>query len=64
MKGGWVSQEVRDEVVEFVTYWQQRGEFKVEQMLNWLDLSSSKYYSWRKRQGQANQHNGQIPKKN
>jgi len=62
MKGGWVSQEVRDEVVEFVKYWQRRGEFKVGQMLSWLGLSNSKYYSWRKRQGQANQHNGQIPK--
>lgn len=64
MKGGWVSQKVRDEVVEFVRYWQQRGQFKVKQMLKWLDLSSSKYYSWQQRQGQANQHNCQIPKEN
>lgn len=64
MKGGWVSQDVRDEVVEFVKYWQQRGEFKVGRLLSWLGLSSSKYYSWQKRQGQANQHNGQIPKEN
>jgi len=47
-----------------VKYWPQRGEFKVGQLLGWLGLSSSKYYSWRERQGQANQHNGHIPKEN
>jgi putative transposase len=51
-------------VVEFVRYWHQSGEFKVGQLLGWLGLSSSKYYSWRERQGQANQHNGHIPKEN
>ena len=54
--------EVRDEVVEFVGYWQQRGGFKVGQLLGWLGLGHSTYYSWQTRQGQANQHNGQIPK--
>lgn len=54
--------EVRDAVVEFVGYWQQRGGFGVGQLLEWLGLGSSKYYSWQNRQGQANQHNGQIPK--
>jgi len=62
MKGEWVPQEIRDEVVEFVQYWQQRAELKVSQLLSWLAVSSSTYYSWQKRQGQANQHNGQIPK--
>lgn len=62
MRGSWVAPAVRDEVVEFVGYWHQRGEFKVGQLLKWLELSNSKYYHWRERQGQANQHNGQIPK--
>ena len=51
-------------MVEFVGYWYGSGEFKVGQILGWLGLSSSKYYSWRERQGQANQHNGHIPKEN
>jgi len=62
MKGKWVSQEVRDEVVEFVKYWQQRAGLQVNQMLSWLELSRSKYYNWHQRQGQANHHNGQTPK--
>ena len=44
-------------------YWQPKSEVSLKQMLAWLDLSSSKYYNWRNRQGQANSHNGQIPKK-
>jgi len=47
-----------------VGYWHRSGEFKVGQLLGWLGVSSSKYYSWRDRQGQANQHNGHIPKEN
>ena len=64
MSGVRVSQAVRDEVVEFVTYWQQRRAFQVGQLLEWLDVRCSKYYSWRARQGQANQHNGHLPKEN
>ena len=55
---------MRDEVVEFVSYWHQRGAFKVGQLLSWIGLSNSKYYNWRDRQGQANRHNGHIPKEN
>jgi putative transposase len=62
MSGQWVRPVVRDEVVEFVQYWQQRAGFKVGQLLKWIGLGSSKYYSWQQRQGQANQHNGHIPK--
>ena len=43
-------------------YWQPKSEITLKQMLGWLNMSSSKYYSWRDRQGQANEHNGQIPK--
>jgi len=62
MNGTWVAREVRDEVLEFVGYWRGRGEFKVSRLLKWMDLSASKYYAWRERQGQENHHNGQIPK--
>lgn len=34
----------------------------IAQLLVALDLASSKYYDWRKRYGQANQHNAVIPK--
>ena len=31
-------------------------------MLIWLKLSAGKYYDWKKRKYQKNQHNGEIPK--
>lgn len=37
---------------------------KTGQLVSWLGISSSKYYDWCQRQGQANQHNGQVPKDN
>ena len=62
MSGGWVSPEVRAEVIEFVRYWHPRGEFKVGQLLGWLGLSSSKYYAWREGQGQVQRPNDQLSK--
>jgi len=64
MKSHWVGQTVRDEVVDFVHYWQKRAGFQVGQLLTWVGLKSSKYYSWQARQGQANHHNGHLPKEN
>lgn len=31
-------------------------------MLLWINLSTGKYYNWKKRQNQRNHHNGNIPK--
>ena len=48
MKGEWESQDVRDEVVEFVQSWHQRAGMPMGQMLSWLELSHSTYYHWQK----------------
>ena len=64
MNGVWVSAMVRDEVIEFVQYWAPRTELKSGQLIQWLGISASEYYDWCQRQGQANQHNGQVPKDN
>ncbi len=31
-------------------------------MVSWLGIKQSKYYQWQQRYGQANKHNGQIPR--
>ena len=64
MNRRWVPQAVRDEVVEFVQYWSKRSEMKIGQLVNWLQISGSKYYAWSERLGQPNNHNGQVPKDN
>ncbi|QDV88173.1 IS3 family transposase [Stieleria magnilauensis] len=31
-------------------------------MLGWIDLPANKFHTWKKRYGQANEHNGKIPR--
>ena len=34
----------------------------IDRLLQWLELSVGKYYDWRQRLGQINQHNGWVPR--
>ncbi len=62
MKGNWVAQAVRDQVVDFVRYWSPRTEISGRRLVSWLGISHSKYYNWQARYGQANGHNGAVPR--
>jgi len=64
LTGRWISLDRRNEVVEYIRYWQNRTGHKIKEMLDWLSLSSSKYYDWLHRQEQANRHNAVLPKTN
>jgi putative transposase len=57
-----VPQKVRDEVVDFVTRWSRETDIPVAHLVEWLEVSPSKYYDWRRRYGQANEHNGRVPR--
>jgi putative transposase len=57
-----VEPDVRDAVVDFIRRWSQRAGLAIEQLLEWLELSVGKFYEWRRRFGQANQHNGRVPR--
>lgn len=54
--------DVRDEVVDFVGQWAAKSEIPTARFIDWLGMSESKYYHWRQRYGQSNQHNGQVPR--
>jgi transposase InsO family protein len=58
-----VPQQVRDEVVDFVTRWSREADIPVAHFVEWLEIRSSKYYDWRRRYGQANEHNGRVPRR-
>ena len=62
MTGCWVPQQVRDEVVVFVTKWSRESGIPVAHFAEWLEIRPSKYYDWRRRYGQANEPNGRIPR--
>ena len=58
MTGAWVPHDTRDQVVDYVRYWSDRTEIPTKQLVQWIGLSQSKFYDWRKRYGKVNEHNG------
>ena len=63
-----MTQAIRDAVVDFVRYWSRHPEILLDRLLTWCGpvrsdgIPSSKYYDWRKRYGQDNRHNAQLPR--
>jgi transposase InsO family protein len=60
--GRWVSHEIRDEVVDYVRTWSTRTELASGQILRWLGIGQSKFYDWKQRFGQVNEHNRLLPR--
>lgn len=54
--------DLRDAVVDFVTYWSRRTGLKQALFLAWIGLRSSRFYDWKRRYGRPNEHNGRIPR--
>lgn len=48
--------------MDFVGTWTDKTGLALDRLLQWLDLSAGKYYDWRQRYGQTNQHNGWVPR--
>lgn len=55
--------KLRDEVLDFIEHWHQRGGLTISQLIAWCGLSRNRFYDWCKRRGTPNQHNSPIPKK-
>jgi len=49
-------------VVDFTRRWSEKTGLTIERLLGWLELSVGKFYDWGQRYGQANQHNGRVPR--
>jgi transposase InsO family protein len=49
-------------VVDYVKHWSERTELPRTWLVRWLGLGTSKFYQWQDRYGQANEHNGQVPR--
>jgi len=48
--------------VDFVRRWSEKTEIDAGRFIGWLGITASKFYSWRKRYGCVNEHNGWIPR--
>jgi putative transposase len=55
--------KVRDQVVDFIGYWQKKSGFNAQTFLGWMGLSSSQYHRWQGRYGQSNRHNAPLPRR-
>jgi transposase InsO family protein len=62
LKAEWVSHDIRDEVIDFVTDWSDKTEIPKLSFIGWLGISKSKFYEWKKRFGKVNEHNARIPR--
>lgn len=58
----WAQPDTRDAVVDFTTEWSERTEIPVDRLIAWIGIHRGKYYSWKRRYGKVNEHNGRIPR--
>ena len=42
--------------------WSEKTEIHAERFIKWLGIAPSKFYSWRRRYGCVNEHNGWVPR--
>ena len=49
-------------MIDFVRRWSERTEIATQKFVRWLGVASSKFYDWRARYGQVNEHNRSIPR--
>jgi transposase len=60
--GQWIQPDLRDNVVEFIGLWSKKANIKVPCFVDWLGITSSKYYHWITHYGEVNMHNGTVPR--
>jgi hypothetical protein len=48
--------------MDFIGHWSERAEIGALQLVAWIGLSRSKFYSRRDRYGKANEHNALVPR--
>jgi putative transposase len=62
MRDTWTEPDVRDQVIDFVRLWSAKTEIMTSRFIAWLGVPKSKFYSWRDRYGQVNEHNSWLPR--
>jgi len=58
----WVEHTTRDQIVDFVNIWSKKVEIAVSKLVNWIGISTSKFYNWQNRYNKINRHNSYTPK--
>ncbi len=48
--------------MDYIQKWAVKTETPLQSLIRWLGLAPSKFYDWRERYGQVNEHNAKIPR--
>ena len=62
LTGCWLPHDTRDEVTDFIARWSEKTEISATIFARWLGIARGKFYEWKKRYGEANEHNGKVPR--
>jgi putative transposase len=57
-----VPHDTRDQVVDFVRSWSDKTEIPLARFMPWIGIGTSKFYDWKQRFGQVNEHNAWVPR--
>jgi len=58
----WVAPEIRDAIVDFVGHYSHRTGLARWRLIGWIGISRERFAQWRRRYGEANRHNGFVPR--
>ena len=61
MNGQWTEPDIRDDIIDFIVLWSKKAEIKALRLADWIGITSSKYFHWKRRYGKVNEHNGAVP---
>jgi putative transposase len=62
LNGSWTQPDIRDEVIDYVRTWADKTELHANTLVGWIGIDRSKYYQWKDRYGQVNEHNAWVPR--
>ena len=48
--------------MDYVRHWKVRTEIPAQRIVRWIGVAEGKFYDWKQRYGQVNEHNGWIPR--
>ena len=54
--------DIRNEIFDFIALWSKMAEIKALYLADWIGITSNKYYHWKERYGEVNEHNETVPR--
>ena len=62
MSGVWVQPDLRDRIVDFVRERAEQTELPASRLVGWIGIGASKFFDWKRRYGQVDEHNAWVPR--